>query len=58
MTAKETRVLTVGTLVYCTVTACRGWYRLQAIRPRDGYIKIDGYSMWCPPHNFRLTEAR
>jgi hypothetical protein len=56
MTAKETRQLTVGTYVFCTVFAVRGWYRLLEIRSRDGYIKIAGFNTWNPPHNFRTTD--
>ena len=56
MTAAETRRLAPGTLVYCTVRAVRGWYRLVAVRPRDGYIRIEGYRPWCPPHNFTAEE--
>lgn len=58
MTAKETRALPIGTPVYCTVrgSGAAGWWTLTAVRPRDGYIKIAGLNMWCPPHNFSLTE--
>lgn len=57
MVAKETRQLAIGTWVYCTVYACSGWYRVLEIRPRDGYIKINGgWNVWCPPYNFRLTD--
>ena len=55
MTAQDTRVLQIGDKVYCTVFAVRGWYRVTAIRPRDGYIKIDGFNTWNPPHNFNQT---
>ena len=63
MNSKETRALDVGTLrnptmVYCTVDAVRGWYRVTAIRPRDGYIKVDGFNTWNPPHNFSLTDTQ
>jgi hypothetical protein len=59
MTAKETRGLAIGSLVFCTVSAVQGWYRVTAIRPRDGYIKIDGFGTWNPPHNFTPnTEVR
>lgn len=58
MTAKETRQLTIGTYVFCTVFAVSGWYRLLQVRPRDGYIKISGYNMWCPPHNFSLVDRQ
>lgn len=54
MTKQDTLKLTVGTLVYCTVRQVRGWYRVTAVRPRDGYIQIDGYKSWCPPFNFTL----
>jgi len=56
MTAKETRQLEIGTYVFCTVFAVRGWYRVLAIRPRDGYIKVDGFNTWNPPHNFKTGE--
>lgn len=46
MTAAEARVLAIGSQVFCTVHGSRGWYRVQAIRPRDGYIKVVGVSMW------------
>lgn len=58
MTAAETRALAIGSHVFCTVHAVSGWYRLTAIRPHDGYIKIDGFSTWNPPHNFALTDER
>jgi hypothetical protein len=58
MTKTDTLQLAIGAKVYCTVTACRGWYTVTAVRPRDGYIKITGCNSWCPPHNFRLTEDR
>jgi hypothetical protein len=58
MTAKETRLLTPGTKIFCTVYAVRGWYTVVAIRPRDGYIKISGFNTWNPPHNFSLEEVR
>jgi hypothetical protein len=48
----------VGTMVYCTVDQVRGWYRVTAVRPRDGYIKIEGVSTWNPPHNFAVVDAR
>jgi len=56
MNKSETLQLAIGARVYCTVTVVRGWYTVLAIRPRDGYIKIDGFNMWCPPHNFAATE--
>jgi hypothetical protein len=58
MTKTDTLALAVGAQVFCTVHGRdRGWYRVTAIRPRDGYIKIDGgFNYWCPPHNFTLTE--
>lgn len=58
MTAKETRQLSVGDRVYCTVRDWAGWYRVTAIRPRDGYIKIGGWNVWCPPHNFNTTGEK
>jgi hypothetical protein len=57
MIAKQTRVLPVGSLVFCTVYAIRGWYTVTAVRERDGYIKVAGFNTWNPPHNFELTEA-
>jgi hypothetical protein len=58
MTAKETRALKPGTPVFCTVRGvdAHGWWRLVAVRPRDGYIKLAGQNCWCPPGNFQLTE--
>ena len=56
MTKTETLTLTIGTPVYCTVYAVRGWYSVTAIRPRDGYIKVDAFNTWNPPHNFTLTR--
>lgn len=53
MTARETRQLTPGTPVFCTVRGdYYGWTTVLAVRPRDGYIKIRGFWAWCPPHNF------
>lgn len=57
MTKTDALALAVGTKVYCTVDAVRGWYTVTAIRPRDGYIKIEGFRTWNPPHNFSL-EAK
>jgi hypothetical protein len=58
MTNKLTKAITltlpVNTPVYCTVHGCEGWRTLLAVRPRDGYIRIDGFSSWCPPFNFTL----
>lgn len=54
LNAKDTRALAIGTEVYCTVT--RTFHRIQEVRQRDGYIKIDGFRAWCPPYNFRLTD--
>lgn len=63
MNATDTRTLTPGTWVFCTVrlpypsVGCLGWFRVLAVRPRDGYIKLDGGGKaWCPPHNFSLTD--
>ena len=56
MTKTDTRSLTPGTPVYCTVNGCAGRYTLLAVRPRDGYLKIAGFGSWCPPHNFTLTS--
>lgn len=56
MTPADTRALALGTWLYCTVHAVEGWYRLTAVRPRDGYIKVDGVRTWNPPHNFSLTD--
>ena len=58
MTKSETLKLPLGTYVYCSVYAVRGWYRVTAIRPRDGYIKISGFNTWNPPHNFGLYDDR
>lgn len=58
MTARDTRQLALGTYVYCTVSAVQGWYRVTDIRPRDGYIKISGERVWCPPHNFSLVDRQ
>lgn len=56
MTKQETRKLEVGAYVWCTVRAMRGWFRVTAIRPRDGYIKIMGFNTWNPPHNFQQFD--
>jgi len=56
MTKLQTLALPIGTQVYCTVLAVRGWYQVVAIRPRDGYIKIESFNTWNPPHNFELAE--
>jgi hypothetical protein len=58
LTAAMTRTLPVGTKVYCTVHGCLGWTTITAVRPRDGYIKIAGERVWCPPHNFTLGGPR
>lgn len=47
----------VGDKVYCTVYGARGWHTVLAVRPRDGYIQIDGVRPWCPPYNFTKDEA-
>ena len=47
----------IGAHVFCTVRACSGWYVIRAIRPRDGYIKIDGFNTWNPPHNFTTAPS-
>ena len=57
MTAQQTRALAIGSQVFCTVSAIRSWFRVEAIRPRDGYIKINGFGGWNPPHNFELTDG-
>ncbi len=56
LTKADTLKLLVNTAVYCTVFGIQGWYRLLAVRPRDGYIKIAGFNSWNPPHNFKLQE--
>ncbi len=56
MTKAEALALALGSQVFCTVHACRGWYVVRAIRPRDGYIKIDGFATWNPPHNFTTVQ--
>lgn len=63
LTAKDTRTLPLGTWVFCTVRAGKaphgylGWYRVLAVRPRDGYLKLDhGGNYWSPPFNFTLTS--
>lgn len=58
MNKSETIKLAAGTMVWCNVEGSRGWYRLVAVRPRDGYIKIEGYGPWCPPFNFSLEGPR
>lgn len=55
MNATQTRKLQPGTRVYCTVRQCAGWCTLVEVRQRDGYIRIQGYKPFCPPHNFTLT---
>lgn len=57
MTRQDARALAIGSWVYCTVDAVRGWYRVTAVRPRDGYLQIGGFSTWNPPHNFALVDA-
>ena len=56
MTATDTRKLEIGAHVFCTVDQVRGWYKVLGIRPRDGYIKINGFNTWNPPHNFQMTD--
>lgn len=56
MTKAEALKLKPGDKVYCTVFAVRGWYTVEAIRPRDGYIKVTAYRTWNPHYNFEVTE--
>lgn len=56
MTRADTLKLSIGADVFCIVFAVRGWYKVTAIRPRDGYIKIDAFNTWNPPHNFTLEN--
>lgn len=57
MTKAESLKLTAGTKVICTVTAlCNVRYIVLEVRPRDGYLKLSGERMWCPPHNFKLES--
>lgn len=56
MTKQDTLHIAIGTPVYCTVHAVRGWYTVTAVRQRDGYIKVGGVNTWNPPHNFLLAE--
>jgi hypothetical protein len=58
LTKQDTTTLPIGTMVYCTVYNVQGWYALTAVRPRDGYIRIEGYRPWCPPYNFSLTDTQ
>lgn len=58
LTKQQTRELALGTWVYCTVHGSQGWTKVTAVRPRDGYIKISGFNLWCPPYNFSLTDSR
>lgn len=57
MTPLEARRLPVGQEVFCTVYGdYYGWSRVLEVRARDGYLRIEGFSAWCPPHNFMLTD--
>lgn len=58
MTKQHTLKLAIGTMVYCTVREVQGWYSITAIRPRDGYIKINGFRTWNPPFNFELVDNK
>lgn len=58
MMKQEALGLPVGTKLYCTVHGAEGWYTLLAIRPRDGYLKLSGEKMWCPPHNFQQEAPK
>jgi len=55
MTRAQVLSLGIGTRVYCTVEAMKGWYFIVGIRPSDGFIKISGDSTWYPPHHFGLA---
>lgn len=54
MTAAETRKLSPGTRIWCTVRQCAGWYTVTEVRHRDGYIRVEGFRPFCPPCNFNL----
>lgn len=56
MTKADTLTLTPGDKVFCTVTAIRRWCTFREVRPRDGYIKVDEYNSWNPPHNFEREK--
>jgi hypothetical protein len=58
MTRDDARKLAKDTRVFCTVTAQQCWYVVEAVRPRDGYLKLYGVRVFCPPHNFNLTGPR
>ena len=45
----------VGEIVWCTVTGAPGLHKVLAVRPSDGYVKVDGVRSWCPPYNFKAT---
>lgn len=46
----------VGDWAFCTVTAIRGWYRVTAVNPKDGRIKVDPWNTWNPLHNFQHVD--
>ncbi len=64
MTKADTLKLVPGTMVFCTVNRSfphvgkLGWRRFREVRPRDGFIKIDGFGLWCPPFNFELVDDK
>lgn len=43
---------TVGDRVRCNVFGAQADHTVLDVRPRDGYIKINGSRSWCPPYNF------
>ena len=49
----------VGDRVFCTVTGCRGWYTVEAIKgpKRDLRIKISFSKQWAYGHNFTREPA-
>jgi hypothetical protein len=56
LTKAQTLTLTSGDKVFCTVRGEHyGWWTVEKVRPRDGYIKLAGYWAFCPPHNFSLN---
>ncbi len=58
LTKTEAKTLVIGTRIFCTVHGAEGWTMVLGIRPRDGYLKINGCNAWCPFFNFSLTDTQ
>ena len=45
----------IGEIVYCNVRAIRGQKNIITA-VKKGYIKVRGFSAWCPESNFQREE--